>query len=65
MNGVARVLGAVALLAILAAGTARASALRTEGQALFEVHCSSCHGLQLQGSADGPPLFGASAGYVD
>lgn len=35
------------------------------GAALFQVHCSSCHGLILQGSGNGPPLLGVSAGYVD
>ncbi|MCP4490817.1 MAG: cytochrome c [Gammaproteobacteria bacterium] len=28
-----------------------------QGQALFEVHCSSCHGPTLKGSAKGPPLL--------
>lgn len=35
------------------------------GHLLFDVHCSSCHGLQLQGSAQGPPLLDASAARVD
>lgn len=37
----------------------------SEGERLFDVHCSSCHGMYLQGSAYGPPLIGTGAGYVD
>lgn len=35
------------------------------GARLYEVHCSSCHGVALQGSPNAPPLLGVSAGYVD
>ncbi|HEV2260771.1 MAG TPA: c-type cytochrome [Candidatus Rubrimentiphilum sp.] len=36
-----------------------------EGQGLFRDRCASCHGLNLQGSAQGPPLLGTNAGNVD
>lgn len=30
-----------------------------KGQMLYEKYCSSCHGLQLDGSDEGPPLIHA------
>jgi ubiquinol-cytochrome c reductase cytochrome c subunit len=35
------------------------------GGELYAVHCVSCHGAQLQGSPNGPPLIGAGAANVD
>ncbi|GAA1987681.1 cytochrome c [Microbacterium pumilum] len=36
-----------------------ASALTVEdGKRLFQANCATCHGLDLQGSADGPSLYG-------
>lgn len=35
------------------------------GKALFSVTCSSCHGLQAEGTADGPSLIGVGAAAVD
>jgi len=32
---------------------------------LFESNCSSCHGLEAQGSTQGPNLIGAGAAAVD
>jgi mono/diheme cytochrome c family protein len=29
----------------------------TVGQGLFEQHCGSCHGIDLKGSNQGPPLL--------
>jgi len=37
----------------------------TDGRELFDLHCASCHGTFLQGSSNGPPLGGVSAGAVD
>jgi ubiquinol-cytochrome c reductase cytochrome c subunit len=36
-----------------------------EGKGLFISSCSSCHGLNAEGSGDGPPLIGAGAAAVD
>jgi ubiquinol-cytochrome c reductase cytochrome c subunit len=35
-----------------------------EGKALFDVGCSTCHGLNLQGGAGGPSLIGVGASAV-
>ncbi|WP_084965604.1 c-type cytochrome [Thermoactinospora rubra] len=36
-----------------------------EGRALFEQHCSSCHGLNAEGTSTGPTLIGVGAAAVD
>ncbi len=36
-----------------------------DGQKLFQANCATCHGLDLQGSSDGPSLFGVGAMAVD
>jgi ubiquinol-cytochrome c reductase cytochrome c subunit len=36
-----------------------------EGRALFLRNCSSCHGLNAEGSSDGPSLVGVGAAAVD
>ncbi len=36
-----------------------------EGRALFLRNCSSCHGLNAEGSTDGPSLVGVGAAAVD
>jgi len=36
-----------------------------QGQALFEATCSSCHGLDAQGTTQAPSLVGAGAAAVD
>jgi ubiquinol-cytochrome c reductase cytochrome c subunit len=35
------------------------------GSSLFQLHCASCHGAQLQGTGGGPPLLKKSAADVD
>jgi ubiquinol-cytochrome c reductase cytochrome c subunit len=35
-----------------------------EGKALFEANCSTCHGLQAEGTADGPSLHGKGPAAV-
>jgi ubiquinol-cytochrome c reductase cytochrome c subunit len=48
------------------ATSATASATQVaQGQALFEGNCSSCHGLDAQGTVEGPSLVGAGAAAVD
>lgn len=36
-----------------------------EGRALFLRNCASCHGLNLEGTSDGPSLIGVGAASVD
>jgi quinol---cytochrome-c reductase cytochrome c subunit len=36
-----------------------------EGQALYQQSCASCHGADLSGTDNGPPLAGAGAAAVD
>jgi ubiquinol-cytochrome c reductase cytochrome c subunit len=60
-----------ALYGTLSGGTASATSATTsatqvaQGQALFEGNCSSCHGLEAQGTVEGPSLVGAGAAAVD
>ncbi len=48
-----------------AAAPAQASTQIAQGQALFEASCSSCHGLDAQGTSQAPSLIGAGAAAVD
>ncbi|MBN9142150.1 MAG: c-type cytochrome [Micrococcales bacterium] len=73
--------GALLLIGLLATGgaytaftagsTADASSetqvakLTEEGAKLFAANCASCHGLQAQGTEDGPSLIGVGAAAVD
>jgi ubiquinol-cytochrome c reductase cytochrome c subunit len=41
------------------------SAHSQEGQALFEANCSTCHGLNAAGTANGPSLQGVGPAAVD
>ena len=41
------------------------SAQVAEGKALFQVTCSSCHGLNGEGASQGPSLVGVGAAAVD
>ena len=41
-----------------------ANAVKLGGE-LYAVHCISCHGAQLQGSPNGPPLIAVGAANVD
>ena len=59
-------LASLTCLAAIAAGTLTASAIAAEtiqipfslgkGQMLYERYCSSCHGVELDGTDEGPPL---------
>lgn len=48
-----------------AASQTRVSKLTEEGEKLFAANCASCHGLEAQGTADGPTLIGVGAASVD
>ena len=43
----------------LAADTVEVPFTLAKGQMLYEKYCSGCHGLQLEGSDQGPPLVHA------
>jgi ubiquinol-cytochrome c reductase cytochrome c subunit len=47
------------------AGNSAQSLAIEEGQRLYEVGCSSCHGRGGQGGSDGPSLVGVGAAAVD
>ena len=36
-----------------------------EGKKLFQANCATCHGLEAQGTANGPSLIGVGAASVD
>ena len=48
-----------------AAAPAQDSTAVAQGHSLFEDSCSSCHGLDAQGTAEAPSLIGAGAAAVD
>ena len=41
------------------------AAALAQGEQPFQIHCSSCHGMHLQGTAQAPPLIGVDAANVD
>lgn len=63
--------GTGALYAALAPGqqasaaTGASAATIEEGRQLFLKNCSSCHGLNAEGTSDGPTLIGVGAAAVD
>ncbi|MEO9170409.1 MAG: cytochrome c oxidase assembly protein [Candidatus Baltobacteraceae bacterium] len=59
------IVGVACLLTGFGAGQARAATPPTEGEELFAVHCSSCHGANLEGSANGPYLRNVSRMKVE
>jgi ubiquinol-cytochrome c reductase cytochrome c subunit len=71
---VALLLGLVLVAALYSALTGRSAAAQASapsqsstaaGQALFQANCSSCHGLDAQGTSQAPSLVGAGAAAVD
>jgi ubiquinol-cytochrome c reductase cytochrome c subunit len=48
-----------------AAAPAQDSTQIAQGHSLFETSCSSCHGLNAQGTSQAPSLIGAGAAAVD
>jgi ubiquinol-cytochrome c reductase cytochrome c subunit len=48
-----------------AASPAQGTTQTSQGHALFEASCSSCHGLDAQGTSVAPSLIGAGAAAVD
>lgn len=48
-----------------ASAPSQASTSIAQGKSLFETSCSSCHGLDAQGTSQAPSLVGAGAAAVD
>ncbi len=48
-----------------AAASGASSQTLEQGRALFLKNCATCHGLNAQGSSDGPTLIGVGAASVD
>ncbi len=65
MLGIAAAVTCVLLSLMFDAGGAQGAAATQDGKALYELRCSSCHGLQLQGTVDAPPLVQAGDASVD
>ena len=60
--------GGVYALATTSAAAETSAAVETqveEGQKLFAANCATCHGLNLQGTSEGPTLIGVGAASVD
>ncbi len=55
----------VSVLPVVIAHPANAGSTNQEGRFLYQVHCSSCHGLRLEGSTSAPPLVDVNAAQVD
>ena len=58
--------GAYAMFSSTAAAetTAVTQATVEEGQALFAANCATCHGMDAEGTKDGPSLYGVGAASV-
>lgn len=50
--------GASAAMAATEPATAASSLTVEDGKKLFQANCATCHGLNLEGTADGPSLYG-------
>lgn len=50
--------GASAAMAATEPATASTALTAEDGKKLFQANCATCHGLNLEGSADGPSLYG-------
>lgn len=59
------VLAGAAVLLLVLGGGAGAAGDPTAGRRLYETGCSSCHGLEAEGTRLGPPLIGVGAAGAD
>lgn len=59
--------GAYALMSSSASATTTEAStqLTTQGAKLFQANCATCHGLNLEGTKEGPSLLGVGAASVD
>src|SRR5581483_10626196 len=53
------------MIAILLAAALSVPAKANDAAALYQTRCSSCHGLNLQGGPQAPPLVNVDAADVD
>lgn len=54
------IIGTICIVALVVTAHAQAAALPSQGARLYAERCSSCHGANLEGSANGPYLGDAS-----
>jgi len=57
--------GASAAMAATTETAAPSALTADEGKILFQANCATCHGMDLQGTPDGPSLFGVGELAVD
>lgn len=57
--------GATAAMASAQPTTTTSSLTADDGKKLFQANCATCHGMSLQGTADGPSLYGVGALAVE
>lgn len=55
----------IAAFAALAVAVSAPTVQTTDGRTLYAMHCASCHGANLEGTANAPALGGVAAGAVD
>ena len=65
LGGTGAVYAALAPGQQASAATGPSAASIEEGRQLFLKNCSTCHGLNAEGTSDGPPLIGVGAAAVD
>jgi ubiquinol-cytochrome c reductase cytochrome c subunit len=53
------------MIAILLAAALSVPVHANDAQVLYQTRCSSCHGLNMQGGPQAPPLVNVDAAYVD
>ncbi len=57
--------GASAAMAATEPTTATTALTAEDGKKLFQANCATCHGLNLEGTADGPSLYGVGEVAVE
>lgn len=57
--------GASAAMAATEPATATTALTADDGKKLFQANCATCHGLNLEGTADGPSLYGVGEVAVE
>ena len=57
--------GASAAMAATSETQVKSALTAEDGKKLFQANCATCHGLEAQGTANGPSLIGVGAASVD